>query len=263
MMYWYNGELIETNTIVLNINDPGLLYGASVFTTLRVYSQDLDHPLTQWLAHCDRIKQSLEVFNWSNPNWERVKRGAGILLNHYPVLRIVVFADGREWITGRSLPADLPTRQTQGIRGWVAEADLYQRGLANYKTGNYLGAWLSLQKMGEKATKEAILIDSKGNWLETATGNLWGGRENQWFTPALNGNILPGIKRSQIITHLKKQGISVKENVWTPEFVKELEIIAYSNCIVEIVPFAEIVAREYTLKLNHENKLLEQLKIIE
>ncbi|MEB3151575.1 MAG: 4-amino-4-deoxychorismate lyase, partial [Sphaerospermopsis sp.] len=47
-MYWYCGKLIESKTLELNINDPGLLFGATVFTTLRVYDHSLDHSLTNW-----------------------------------------------------------------------------------------------------------------------------------------------------------------------------------------------------------------------
>ena len=45
-MYWYNGELIDDERISLGIDDIGLLYGATLFTTLRIYQQSLDHPLT-------------------------------------------------------------------------------------------------------------------------------------------------------------------------------------------------------------------------
>jgi 4-amino-4-deoxychorismate lyase len=43
-MYWYNGELIEDERISLGIDDIGLLYGATIFTTLRIYQQSLNHP---------------------------------------------------------------------------------------------------------------------------------------------------------------------------------------------------------------------------
>lgn len=54
-MYWYNGELIENERISLGIDDIGLLYGATIFTTLRIYQQSLDHPLTHWQEHLERL----------------------------------------------------------------------------------------------------------------------------------------------------------------------------------------------------------------
>ncbi|MHC5721288.1 MAG: aminotransferase class IV, partial [Nostoc sp.] len=53
-IFWYDGKLIKSQTLELNINDPGLLYGATIFTTLRVYNNSLDSSLTNWLSHCDR-----------------------------------------------------------------------------------------------------------------------------------------------------------------------------------------------------------------
>ncbi|ACK72137.1 aminotransferase class IV [Gloeothece citriformis PCC 7424] len=260
-MFWYNGQLIEGETLVLNVSDPGLIYGATVFTTVRVYDQSLDHPLTHWGCHCDRLSQSLERFGWLFPDWQRLKEGAEKLSIHYPVLRVVVFADGREWITGRNLPPNLRERQQQGIMGWVAEDKLFQRSLADHKTGNYLGAWLALEKARQFGAGEAILIDSQGNWLETSTGNLWGWKGGSWWTPVLDESILPGIQRSAIINRLKSQDIFVEENLWTPDFIEELEVIAYSNCVVEIIPFTVILSQKRKLTFNAFHPALKQLRI--
>ena len=245
-MYWYNGRLIDSNQIALNINAPELCYGATVFTTMRVYARSLDHSLTHWQAHCDRLATSLEVFDWQQPDWNRLKKGAMTLLCHFPVLRMVVFPDGKEWITGRDLPPDLKQRQSQGIIAWVATDELYQRGLARHKTGNYLSAYLARNKALSLNAKEAILVDSQGNWLETSTGNLWGWRDGCWYTPSLNSGILPGIKRSHLLSYLQNNHIPVKENIWTPEFVATLQAISYSNCVVELVPIKQIIDRDNT-----------------
>ncbi len=92
--------------------------------------------------------------------------------------------------------------------------------------------------------QEAILVDQEGNWLETSTGNLWGWARGCWWTPLLDSRILPGIERSYILERLHQQKLPVRENQWTPEFVQELAMIAYSNSVVEIVPFKTIVYKE-------------------
>jgi 4-amino-4-deoxychorismate lyase len=110
-IFWYDGKLINSQTIQLNINDPGLVYGATIFTTLRVYQNSLDSNLTNWQAHCDRLLFSIQSFGWHQPDWNRLHQGAQILLAHFPVLRITLFPDGREWITGRLLPANLTEKK--------------------------------------------------------------------------------------------------------------------------------------------------------
>jgi 4-amino-4-deoxychorismate lyase len=328
-MYWYAGELIQNDTLSISISDPGLLYGATVFTTLRVYDRSLDHPLTHWKLHCDRLHNSLKAFEWQLPDWLRLRQGAEILLKkaegrggvgaepasaqrtpwqraegrergqgeggkekpiedgrqkavesltYYSVLRIAIFPDGREWIVGRALPQDLEQRQQQGVIGWVAEEgrgeesgtrrrgdysfNLFPnlRSLPIHKTGNYLSAWLALQKAIKLGAKEAILIDDRGNWLETSGGNLWGWKDGCWWTPDLEKKLLPGIVRSQLLQWLQAKNIPVEQNQWTPDFVRDLEAIAYSNSVVEIVPFSSIIISEGQLSLNPTHQALEKLR---
>ena len=252
--YWYNGQLIVSNTVELAIADPGVLYGATVFTTLRVYG-DLDHPLTQWAGHCDRLRTSLQTFGWPQPDWPRLRQGAQALMTQFAVLRIVIFADGREWITGRALPPDLAQRQQQGISAWLVAppsptadygasppvAQTWMRSLPLHKTSNYLVPWLALQQAQQRGAQEAILVDEAGNWLETSTGNLWGWGGGYWWTPPVAG-ILPGLSRNHLIQRLKCQNVKVEEAVWTPDLVQQLTAIAYSNCVVELIPIHTILS---------------------
>jgi branched-subunit amino acid aminotransferase/4-amino-4-deoxychorismate lyase len=259
-MYWYNGELIEDERISLSIDDVGLLYGATLFTTLRIYQNSLEHPLTHWQEHLERLHSSLRFLSWSCPDWERIRRGAEKLLLFYPVLRITIFPDGREWIKGRFLPVDLDLRQEQGIIGWVADNPPWQRSLGEHKTGNYLAPWLAAQIAQKKGAKEAILVDRVGNWLETSTGNLWGWKDNCWYTPRLWGDILPGIGRSNLIQWLKQKNISVQENLWTSEFVQTLPAIAYSNSVVEVIPFNSILGLDIQINPAISQQVLPDLQ---
>jgi branched-subunit amino acid aminotransferase/4-amino-4-deoxychorismate lyase len=238
-VYWYDGNLVEGKTLELAIDDPALLYGATLFTTLRVY-QTLNHPLTNWQGHLTRLQTSLEAFQWHPPNWQRLRQGAEFLIAKFPVLRIVLFPDGREWITGRFLPSDLIQRQQQGIVATVANSQ-FQRSLPNHKTGNYLAPWLALQTAQRHSAQEVILTDDTGHWLETSTGNLWGYRDRHWWTPPLQSGILPGLLRSQLITKIRCQNEEVSEHPWNPELVEQFEAIAYTNCIMEIIPIHTIL----------------------
>ncbi len=255
-IYWYNGKLIESQTLELDINDPGLLYGATIFTTLRVYENSLDSSLSNWQAHCDRLKLSLQFFAWQQPDWQRIYQGAQFLIQHFPVLRITLFPDGREWIIGRNLPADLLEKQQYGVKCAIAQPQ-FSRNLPSHKTGNYLGAWLAKNSVQNLAAQEAILVDGGGNWLETTTGNLWGWRDNCWWTPPEYVGILPGIGRSQIIQWLQNQQLQVREEPWTPQLVTGFEAIAYTNSVVEIIPIHTVEQASGSLQYNpnHANFL--------
>ncbi|WP_239651457.1 aminotransferase class IV [Neosynechococcus sphagnicola] len=179
------------------------------------------------------------------PNWQRLRQGAETLVPVFPVLRIVLFPDGREWITGRALPADLGLRQQQGITAWVATPTpslAGHRSLPDHKTGNYLAPWLVRQQAQQRGAQEAILVDAVGNWLETTTGNLWGWGAGQWWTPPLSSGILPGVVRGQLISWLTRHNERVGEIPWDPDWVETLEAIAYTNSVVELVPFHRILS---------------------
>ncbi|MEA5550644.1 aminotransferase class IV [Anabaena cylindrica UHCC 0172] len=258
-MYWYCGKLIASQTLELDINDPGLLYGATVFTTLRVYNNSLDHSLTNWQAHCSRLKLSLQSFGWQEPDWNFVRQGAEILLQDFPILRITIFPDGREWIIGRLLPPNLTEKQNNGVVCALTKPE-FARSLPQHKTGNYLSAWLARNSVQSLQAEEAILIDALGNWLETSTGNLWGWCDRCWWTPPLEVGILPGIERSHIINQLKNHQITVRQEPWTPELVKKFEAIAYTNSVVEIIPIHTVQQPTGSLQYNPHHKCFMQLR---
>jgi 4-amino-4-deoxychorismate lyase len=236
-MFWYDGQAEPGDIINLSITDPGLLYGATVFSTVRVY-EDLGQPRSAWKAHCDRLRQSIQAFNWVEPDWARLRRGADWLARDYPVLRVTIFPDGREWITGRSLPHDLRERQTQGITARII-TDAGSRSLASHKTGNYLTPWLGREM---NAGQEGILTNRQGHWRETLTGNLWGWADGKWYTPPLTGDleILPGIQRDRLIQGLRcHNGMDNQvddRTVWDESLIARLTSLAYSNCVVELIP---------------------------
>lgn len=243
--YWYAGQWYNTGTVMLSIQDPALLYGATVFTTLRVYGSSLQHPLTHWQDHCERLQHSLGELGWAVPDWSQVYSGAECAKHHYSVLRITLFPDGREWITGRDLPSDLTQRQQQGISAWLTNAAGYQRSLSLHKTGNYLACWLAMQTASQQGAQEAILTNSAGEWLETTTGNLWGWGAGRWWTPPLTAGILPGIVRSHLIQSLTDHHIPVQEVPWTAALVAQFDTLAYCNSVVEIIPI-HTVRTEHT-----------------
>lgn len=244
-VYWYKGHLHRAETIALALDDPGLLYGASLFTTLRVVNGNLAHPATAWPAHCDRLAASGRALGWAQPDWGRLTLGARTLLAEAPearILRLAVFADGREWIVGRVLPEDLGDRYRHGILAhWdAAGQELYRRSLPQHKSGNYLPCWLAHRSARQHSAQEAILSDRAGHWLETSTGNLWAYRAGQWWTPPL-GKILPGIARQRLGSHLAAAGEPVGEAPWTADWVGGCEAIAYSNSVVGLVAIRAVV----------------------
>lgn len=246
--YWYDGQPVVGNTITLPIDNLGLIRGATLFTTMRIHHR-LDHPATQWDAHRDRLRHAITHLKFMPPNWDRIVAGVEYMVQHYPIVRIVVFPDGVEWVTGRSLSPDLGRKQTQGITVWVAPPD-YQRTLPQYKSSSYLAPWLAAREGHDRNAEETILTNHEGHWLETATGNLWGYGEGQWWIPPLfktlagdrqTGQRLPGTSQNFMVQLLEDAGHRVTPRPWTPDWVVGLEAIAYSNSGVGLIPIRQVL----------------------
>ncbi|AFY39056.1 aminotransferase class IV [[Leptolyngbya] sp. PCC 7376] len=253
MGYWFAGDWYNHAEITLSVTDPSFLYGATIFTTLRVFKQDLEHPDSHWQAHGDRLRYTIKKLQWSEPNWQNIEIGAARIAEDYPVLRVTLFSDGRELIIGRQLPAQLAKKQQSGITAWVATESIYRRPMADFKTGNYMGAWQARQRAIAAGSGEAILIDTQGHWLETTTGNLWGFDGKQWHTPPTQG-ILPGVMRSHLIQQLQRSEQSVSEAHWTIGLLKTFEAIAYSNSVVGVIPITTIknITLQYSGAADHK-----------
>lgn len=259
--FWYDGRLLEGAAIAeasLPFDNPGLRFGATVFTTLRVYENDLGHPLTLWVEHCDRLENSLTKFNWVLPDWDAIRAGAQRLAANHPVLRIALFSDGREWITGRSLPTGLAEQQSSGISAWIAPPD-YARSLPTHKTGNYLACWLAKSKAEDFGASEAILTSSQGEWLETSTGNLWGWKDGHWWTPG-GDRALPGLMRNWLLASLRESGAVVDCRPWDAELVLGFDAIAYSNCVVQLLPIHTILSGQSKLIYSAQHASIKALQ---
>lgn len=259
MGYWYAGAWCAGEQISLAVTEPSLLFGATIFTTLRVINHRLDHPATQWQRHGDRLRQTVKNLGWAEPHWLRVTAGAARVAMDYPVVRITLFNDGRELILGRPLPENLAQKQEQGVTAWIARDPLYQRPMADFKTGNYLGAWQALQRAIAQGAGEAILINTQGDWLETSTGNLWGFAAGKWYTPPLSG-ILPGVMRSTLLELLRDYGETVCEKPWHGGLIQTFEAIAYSNSVIGVIPFTNIIGTEYPYQSEADHPEMRRLQ---
>ncbi len=255
MSYWYQGKFIDSPFLQIAYDDPALIYGASVFTTCRIYEGSIDHPLTMWAAHGQRLASNIQGLGWSDPHWSNILKGVKLMAQNHQVVRITLFSDGRELIWGKSLPVDLGQKQQQGIVAEVVAG--FDRTLPQYKTGNYLAPWLARRQ----ATQEAILVNAVGDWLETSTGNLWGWRDQSWYTPPLTAGILPGIIRTYLMQWLRTQGKIVNEGHWDQALVNQLTGIAYSNAVVQFIPIHTVLTttgqKAYTID-RQEHEYLQQ-----
>lgn len=134
------------------------------------------------------------------------------------------------------------------------------RSLPTHKTGNYLAPWLAKIQAQKINAQEAILVDKEGNWLETTTGNLWGWSNNSWWIPPQEVGILPGVMRNQLLKYLKQRQLTVYEVPWNQEIIGNLQAIAYSNSVVEIIPIRRVIQGKQKLQYEPSHPSFSQLR---
>ncbi len=239
--YWWTGQMHVGVTLELNLDDPALIYGATVFTTLRIYQQDPQHPLTALKAHFHRLETQVDALDWVAPSWEQVNLAVQTLAPYYPVLRITLFPDGRELVTGRALPSDLAQKQQMGVVLFTVEGG---RSWPHLKTGNYLVSFQAWRQAEAHGAQEAILMQ-EGTWLETSRGNLWAWDGSQYLTPSEEGGLV-GIFQQQLISRLVCLAIPHAVVPFTPERQRSFQALGYSNSVVELLPVREIMEEEST-----------------
>ncbi|MEL7144647.1 MAG: aminotransferase class IV, partial [Cyanobacteria bacterium J06573_11] len=66
----------------------------------------------------------------------------------------------------------------------------------------------------------------------------------QWWTPVSTHagyECLPGLMRERLRRRLAQQGTTVNTQKWTPARLRSFEAIAYSNCVVELLPIHTVL----------------------
>ena len=109
-----------------------------------------------------------------------------------------------------------------------------------------------LQQAQDGEADDCIVVAEDGALLETGLGNLWLRLAGTWCTPPLDGRVLPGIARAQLLAQARLQGVGVEERALTLADLHQAEAVAQSNavygprpaCLVGEVAAAEIVDTE-------------------
>lgn len=88
---------------------------------------------------------------------------------------------------------------------------------------------------------DALLLSPQGEVLETTRANIFAMIGGILKTPPLNGQMLPGIMRNQIIQSSKAKNCPVREESITEKQLAAAEEIFITNSIIGVVPVIEIL----------------------
>lgn len=259
LLYHVDGELVPASEATVSVRDRGFMYGDAVFETLRAYGGDV----FRWEAHAERLAGSAEALALDHglPNADLKRRvdetlEANDLSDAYAKLSVT-----RGVQPGKVTPDPEvnPTVVVQanplprGGRGsdpvWDGPATLQtvktrrvpERAIpARAKTHNYLNGILARLELRVTGSDEAVMLDEDGYLAEGATSNLFFVRDDALCTPELDGPVLPGVTRAEVLAIAREEGIPVREDRFAPDDLRNATEAFATNTTWELRPVASV-----------------------
>lgn len=138
-----------------------------------------------------------------------------------------------------------PSSYTDGLHYWVVDR---RRNLPaaldpQMKTGNYLNNVLALREARLRHADDALMLDYRGFVTEGTTNNVYGVKDGTVWTAPLSVGILAGVTRDWIFELCQREGITIKERLFTAEEAQSCDEFFTSATTKEVMPITKISGR--------------------
>ncbi|MFB6251787.1 MAG: aminotransferase class IV [Halobellus sp.] len=255
LQYHVDGELVPADEATVSVRDRGFMYGDAVFETLRAYGGEV----FRWEGHAERLANSAAAISLDHglTNSELQRRiaetlRANDLQNAYVKLSITRGVQPGKLTPGPAVHPTVVIQVKPLPRGGVATDPIWDAPAtlqtvktrripddalpSHAKTHNYLNGILARLELRVSDADEAVMLDSDGHLAEGATNNLFFVDGEALCTPSLEGPILPGITREEVIDIAGEEGIPVKEGSFTLDDLRGATEAFVTNTTWEIRP---------------------------
>jgi branched-chain amino acid aminotransferase len=216
---YFNGNIVDLNTVIISPNDLGFLRGYGVFDAMRTFKGKpflLDQHWERLLNSAKElnievpiskeeflniIESLLKKNNFEDVSIKTVLTGGfsenGITMNGNPTILIVI----------DDISIFTPAKELfkKGAKVITLE---FKRFLPKAKTLNYIAAIKEQEKKNEADAQEIIYINNE-TVLEGATSNIFIVKDNKIITA--DDNILMGTTRNFVIDLAKKNNFEIEE----------------------------------------------------
>jgi branched-chain amino acid aminotransferase len=243
----------------VNVRDRGFAYGDAVFETLRTYGGEV----FRWGAHAERLAGGAEVLKLDHGRSDAaLKRRVDETLRANDLSDASVKLSVTRGVQPGTLTPDPDVNPTvvvqvnplpRGGHGsdpvWDGPATLQtvktrrvpDRAIpARAKTHNYLNGILARLELRVTDADEAVMVDGEGNLTEGAASNLFFVRDDALCTPSLDGPVLPGVTRAEVLDIARDEGIPVREGRFVPDDLRDATEAFVTNTTWELRPVASV-----------------------
>lgn len=250
MIAYVNGRFVDDREASVSVFDRGFLYGDSVFETLRVSN---GRPF-RWPLHVERLRKGAAFLGISVPTPPKELRSIMASLTDRNqlaegLLRITLSrgpgARGyspREAgpptlvVTAHELPPASGDWRLRTASLKVAVGDK----LGGHKVGSRLLNVLARAEAESAGADEALILNTSGEVLEAASGNVFWVQRNLVLTPPSAIGALPGVTRAIVLELCAALGITTQKRKVPVEALQTADGMFVTNSARGIVNVASL-----------------------
>ena len=227
-----DGEIRESDELMIPVTDEGLLRGDGVFEVIRIYGGRpfaLDDHLKRMERSAANIRLPFEA------QAMRVEVDA-LLEAAQPgdeKIRLVATRGGRRIAILEPLPKPLPSASLACIEFAPV------RTLDGVKSLSYAANMLAGRLAAEEGADEALLTTPHGRLLEGPTSAFFCVIDGELLTPPLSDHVLESITRGRIL-----ELVDVTERPLTRDDIQRMEEAFLASTLREVMPVHAIDGRE-------------------
>ena len=245
-----NGVITAPEDAKISVLDHGLLFGDSVYETLRTYH---GKPFL-FSRHFARLTRSAEGIHLELP-WtkeETLNEVRRTLVPGECRIRLVITRGIGELSADTETCTD-PTPIIIVVPLTVPPERVYREGVdvvissvrrsgrfADIKSGSLIHQVLALREAKSKGAFEAILLTDGEKLSDGITSNIYLVRDGTLLTPSHDASIVEGITRRAVLELAGDMGITVSQGLFDVEEIRKADEMFLTSTTREVVPIARV-----------------------
>ena len=245
-----NGVIAGPEEAKISVLDHGLLFGDSVYETLRTYS---GKPFL-FSRHFARLEHSAKAIDLRLP-WTRSKTLEEIRKTLFAgECRIrLVFTRGVGDVAADVETCTDPMPIIIVVPLVVPPERIYKEGVevvistvrrssrfADLKTGSLIHQVLARREAKARHAYEAILLTADEKLSDGITSNIYIVRDGKLLTPSREAGIIEGITRGVVLDLAREIGIEVTEGLFDIDEIGRADEMFLTSSTREVVPIAKV-----------------------
>lgn len=249
----YNGDLMRSESVSLEVDNRGFSYGDGIFETIIFRKNEILFKNEHW----ERITEGIEGLKMAFP-FTKIRflemltelLDANKLFDHDARVKLYIWREtGGLYAPNASKTEFLITaektekKKAQSFSkvGIAKTVFLQKTAFSHLKTISALPYVMAGIEKNERELEELILLNNDGNIAEASASNIYiyDAANRKIYTPSLESGCINGVSRRYLLDNAKIFDLEVQEVLWKPEDLpSDMSVftinVAGVNCIQKI-----------------------------